>query len=70
MLAIHLHNYGYTPEQIGVSYGIPAILYASLCPFIYLVTMRMQKRGTILIGLILICAAMLMIGGSDSLFQF
>jgi sugar phosphate permease len=69
-LAVHLHWYGYSQEQIGVAYGIPAILYATMCPFMYLLTQRMKKRGIILIGFIQITIAMLMIGGSDSLFEF
>lgn len=37
-LAIHLNFFGYSPEMIGVAYGIPAILYATSCPFMYLAT--------------------------------
>lgn len=37
-LSLHLHNYGYTPDQIAFSFGIPAILYACACPFMYLLT--------------------------------
>ena len=51
-LAIHLHQYGYSPIVIGSAYAIPAILYATTCPFIYLLTQRMRKRGVILIGFI------------------
>lgn len=69
-LSIHLSSYGYTPQQIAVSYGIPAILYATSCPFMYLLTQRVEKRGIILIGFVLITLAMAMIGGSDQLFQF
>lgn len=69
-MAIQLHFYGYSQEQIGVAYGIPAILYATSCPFIFLLTQRMKKRGIILIGFIQITFAMLMIGGSDSLVEF
>lgn len=69
-LAVHLHFYGYTAEQIGCAYGIPAILYACTCPFMYLLTQRIRKRGIILIGFIMITVAMLMIGGSDQLFEF
>ena len=67
VLAIHLAQYGYSPEQIGLVYGIPAVLYASTCPFMYLMTQRMRKRGVILIGFVLICMGNLMIGGSDVL---
>ena len=69
-LAIHLHNYGYTEGQIGAAYGIPAILYVCTCPFMYIITQKMQKRGIIIIGLMIITIAMLMIGGSDSLLEF
>jgi MFS family permease len=69
-LAIHLHFFGYSQEQIGLAYGIPAILYATSCPFMFMLTERMKKRGIILIGFIQITFAMLMIGGSDSFFEF
>ena len=36
----------------------------------FMLTERMKKRGIILIGCIQITLAMLMIGGSDSLFEF
>jgi hypothetical protein len=49
---------------VGVCYGIPAILYASTCPFVYLLTNRTQKRGVIVIGMILMAVAMLLVGGS------
>lgn len=45
-------------------------MYAFTTPFMYLLTQRMRKRGVILIGYILISVAMLMIGGSESLFEF
>ena len=66
-LAIHLHDFGYSQTIIGLSYGIPAILYACTTPFVYILTQKIQKRGLILIGLIIIAIAMLMIGGSDFL---
>lgn len=45
-------------------------MYAFTTPFMYLLTQRMRKRGVILIGYIFISVAMLMIGGSESLFEF
>ena len=69
-LAIHLTFYGYSPEMIGCAYGIPAILYATSCPFMYLATQKLQKRGVIFLGFVQVTVAMLMIGGSDSLFEF
>ena len=69
-LAIHLHDFGYSPSMIGAAYAIPAILYATSCPFMYLLTAKMQKRGIILIGFVMITIAMLMIGGSESIQMF
>ena len=69
-LAINLHNFGYSEEQIGLAFGIPAILYVCTCPFMYLLTQKIQKRGIIIIGFIVITFAMLMIGGSDALIEF
>ena len=66
-LALHLHDFGYNQTIIGLSYGIPAILYACTTPFVYLLAQKMQKRGLMLIGLIVIAISMLMIGGSDFL---
>lgn len=69
-IAIELRKYGYSHEIIGFSIGIPAVLYASICPFVYLITARMQKRGVMLIGYIIVTIGMLMIGGSDMLTLF
>jgi MFS family permease len=66
-LAVQLHNFGYSPLNIGFAFGIPAILYATTCPFIYLLTDRFKKRGLILIGFICLTFAMLMIGGTDAI---
>ena len=43
------------------------MLYASICPFVYLLTARMQKRGILVIGYVIIIFGQLMIGGSDML---
>ena len=51
--------------MIGIILGLPAILYATTCPFIYLLTLRMQKRGLIVIGCVFSTLAMLMIGGQN-----
>ena len=66
-LAIHLSNFGYSQTMIGLSYGIPAILYACTCPFVFILCRKIQKRGLIVIGLTVIQIAMLMVGGSDTL---
>ena len=62
---MHISSYGYTPVMVGISYAIPALLFALTCPFIYLLTDRMRKRGLILIGWLCIVVALLMVGGSS-----
>ena len=70
VLSVHLQNLGMSETKIGFAFGFPAILYACSCPFMYLLTKRIKKRGIIVIGFVMITLAMLMIGGSDSLFKF
>jgi hypothetical protein len=68
MLAITLESYGYSNEHIRLTYALAPILYTISCPFIYLLSRNMHKRGIILIGLILANLSLLMIGGTDFLF--
>ena len=68
-MALHLQSFDYSPSEIGLCYAIPAVLYASTCPFVYLLTSRIKKRGVVLIGLLLITISMVLIGGS-SFFSF
>lgn len=66
-IAIELRKYGYSPVVIGLSIGIPAILYAGMCPFVYKFTDRMQKRGVLVIGYILITIGCFLIGSGNFL---
>ena len=63
-IAIHLKEFGLSPEAIGLTLGCPGILYACTCPFISLITERMKKRGIIVLGFIGIMFGTLMISGS------
>ena len=65
MVSIQLENYGYSNLLIGVTCVIPPILYTISCPYIYLLSSYMHKRGIIVIGLILSTLSLLMIGGTD-----
>jgi MFS family permease len=65
-MAIHLQEYGFSQTAIGLSYGIPAILYAMTAPFVYRLCQRMEKRGVVLIGFVTISVAMLMVGGQPN----
>lgn len=66
-LAIHLRNFGFVPSFIGLCFTIPAIIYAGLCPIVYLVVERLSKRGTILLGLCLLSVGMFFVGTSETL---
>jgi len=55
---------------IGCAYAIPGVLYACTCPFIYLLTQKIRKRGVICIGFMMVTLAMQMIGGSNTIFEF
>lgn len=63
-IATHLSGFGFPPEVIGVALGSPAILYASTCPFVHLLTARWRKRGIIIVGYVFVAVGMLMVGGS------
>ena len=49
-LAVHIASYGYSPEVVGVCYGIPGILFAIGAPFVHKLTARLERRGVMLIG--------------------
>jgi MFS family permease len=63
-LALHLKTFDLSQTYIGLVYGIPAILYACSAPFVYKVTARMEKRGIIVIGFVVISFAMVLIGSN------
>ena len=70
MGSIQLESYGYSNELISLTCVFPPILYSLTCPFIYLLSKNMHKRGIIVIGLTLLIISLQMIGGSDYPFQF
>lgn len=67
-LSVQLQSYGLGPTEIGFSYGIPAVLYALTCPFMYLLTKRFEKRGIMLTGFFIIALSMFLIGGGNILY--
>ena len=66
-LTIYLVSFGYTPDQAGLFFAIPGVIYAGTSPFMYLLTGMMTKRGIMLFGFFIMATGMLMIGGSDKL---
>lgn len=64
-LAVHIKSYGFSTFTVGLAYGIPALLFALTCPFIYILLNKISKRGLILTGWLLIVLALSMIGGTQ-----
>lgn len=69
-LAVHIKECGFSTNTVGISYAIPALLFALTCPFIYLLTNRISKRGLILTGWLQIVLALSMIGGTEQVKAF
>lgn len=67
VLSIALKMIGFTPDLIGVSFCIPALLYIVTCLITPFITQRLPKRLVIAIGLHLVAGSMFMIG-SDGKF--
>lgn len=63
-LAIHLKDWGYPPFFIGLCFTIPAVIYASVCPLMYLLTDRLPKRGVIVLGMVIMSTGALFVGTS------
>ena len=66
-ISIHLVSFGFTPSEIAVTFGLPAILYACFCPFIFILTKYIKKRGLMIIAFLVIVIALLMIASSELL---
>jgi MFS family permease len=66
-LSLHLSAYGYQPEFISICFGIPAILYATASPLMFLLTAKFPKRTVINMGTVLMAVGMFFIGTSDIL---
>ena len=69
-IAVKLYSLGFDQTLIGVTYGTPSILYACTCPFIYILTSRVEKRGIIVIGFLSISVSLLMIGGNEYIREY
>ena len=63
-LALQLKLYGYTGFYIGMIFAIPCVIYATLCPMMYLLTQRFPKPLVMLIGLTLMGISILLIAQS------
>ena len=59
-----MNKYGFSPAFIALCFAVPGIIYAALCPLLYLLTERMLKRGVIIIGIVLMSIGMFCVGTS------
>lgn len=62
LMAILYSNFGFKVEHISVLIGTPFLFYLFSSLFIYILTDKMQKRGLMLIGLLVVSLSMLLIG--------
>ena len=63
-MAIHLKNLGCDTVIIGISFAIPTFFYAATSPLVFLITSRLNKRGSIIGGLTALCISCIFIGPS------
>jgi len=66
-LAIHLHQFGFSPTYIGLAFAVPGIVYAGMAPMIHKLTAIAPKRAVIIFGCLLTSIGMFCVGTSKSL---
>ena len=62
-----MHELGYTSSTLALLFVAMGTTYASTAPFIYLVTSRIEKRGVILIGQIILAFSLVLIGDDGTI---
>jgi len=65
--SVHMRKYGFSPSFVGLCFCVPAIIYASLSPVMYIIIKKIGRRATILLGIILLGVGMAFVGTSKSL---
>ena len=65
-LAIHLHQFGFSPTYIGLAFAVPGIVFAVLAPMIHKLTAIAPKRAVIIFGCLLTSLGMFFVGTSKS----
>jgi MFS family permease len=70
IISLIYSEFGMPQHLIGLAIGGPYIFYMISCPLIFLLVNKMDKRGIIIIGLILGTFSMLSIGNYDVLNEF
>ena len=59
-----MKKYGFSPAFIGLCFAIPGIIYGAICPLMYLLTERLNKRAVIIIGTVCMSIGMMFVGTS------
>jgi cyanate permease len=67
MFSVHMNKYGFSPAFIGCCFTVPAIIYASLSPIMYLLIQKISRRATIFLGIIALGIGMAFVGTSKEL---
>lgn len=65
--SVHMKKYGFSPAFVGLCFCVPAIIYASLSPIMYLVVEKISRRATIFLGILALGVGMAFVGTSKSL---
>jgi len=65
-LSIALKMIGFSPDHVGLTFCIPALLYIVTCLLTPLITQKLPKRLVIAIGFHILAVAMFMIGSDGS----
>lgn len=64
ILSLHLEEKGYGNFAIGLSFGIPTMIYAVTSKFVYVQTRYFKKQAVILFGYFTIFVGLLFVGPS------
>lgn len=68
VLALRLADFGSTPEENGLLFAIPSLIYVLHMPLISVYTSVVSKRAVMMIGFALMALSMLFIGNSAWIF--
>jgi cyanate permease len=62
-----MKKYGFSPAFVGLCFCVPAIIYASLSPVMYILVKKISRRATIFLGIFCLGIGMAFVGTSKTL---
>ena len=65
--SVHMKKYGFSPAFVSLCFTVPAIIYASLSPVMYLLIQKISRRATIFLGIVALGIGMAFVGTSHTL---